>query len=532
MSISSSGSMKYVKTLSRTFSSEISKQEYFLKHTAIIPKQQIDLSRFMRIFIFLLFIILSILVDVDNGVIASSSQIIKKDLKLNDSQFGLFASVPFIGRIIGLIIFMGIISSNHRKLCLVLTMVLHGLFFNFFYFYSNFYILIGLRILTSIMKVYGTIYIPVWIDQFGIRKYKTLFFTLIYMTSPYGQVLGFYFGTFLFHDEWKSALNWIGAYLLILSTIFSFIPSKYFSTKYMFIGYEDKEQLVVTGKKKRISLFGLDKSTQDKNEKKSVSIILCNLFSNRIYIFSSITRGITFFIFQIIHNFFKDYSINSLKIKNEKQILYFYGFASLFGPASGSLLGGLICTKLGGYESKNSIIVPIIFGIFANVSIFLLTHITNFNAFSISLFAFFFSSGAILPTIAGYIISSVKKEEKAIGSGFDMLITTLLGKLPGPIIYGLLNDYFKSHDNKLAWKITLCYFYIGFIFMLMACYSVGSKEDEQKTILKKKHKMSDKVYAEIGNNNFDMVYAQKAYPQLRFSEQQEMDTFNNSSFNN
>ena len=90
MSISSSGSVKYVKTISRTFSSDISKQEYFLKHTTIIPKQQIDLSRFMRIFIFLLFIILSILVDVDNGVIASSSQKIKKDLQLNDSQFGLF----------------------------------------------------------------------------------------------------------------------------------------------------------------------------------------------------------------------------------------------------------------------------------------------------------------------------------------------------------------------------------------------------------------------------------------------------------
>ena len=111
-----------------------------------------------------------------------------------------------------------------------------------------------------------------------------------------------------------------------------------------------------------------------------------------------------------------------------------------------------------------------------------------------------------------------------------MLITTLLGKLPGPIVYGLLNDYFKSHDNKLAWKITLCYFYIGFIFMLMACYSVGSKEDEQKKTFKRKKKMSGKVYAEIGNNNFDMVYAQKPYPQLILSEQQEMDNFDNNSF--
>ena len=235
------------------------------------------------------------------------------------------------------------------------------------------------------------------------------------------------------------------------------------------------------------------------------------------------TRGIIFFIFQIIHNFFKDYSINSLNVKNETKILYFYGFASIFGPATGSLLGGLICNKLGGYESKNSIIVPIIFGIFASVSIFLLTHITNFNAFSISLCIFFFSSGAILPTIAGYIISSIKREYKAIGSSLDMLITTLLGKLPGPIIYGFLNDYFKSSDNKLAWKITLYYFYIGFIFMLLACFAVGSQDDDEydkENTFKKKVKMSDKVYIGIGNNNIDMVYAEKPYPEIISSEQE------------
>ena len=472
----------------------------------------------------MLFIILSIVVDVDNGLIASSSQIIKRDLKINDSQFGLFASVPFIGRIIGLFIFMGLISSNHRKLCLVLTMVLHGSFFYLFSLSDNFYILIALRIVTSIMKVFGTIYMPVWIDQFGIRKYKTMFFSLIYMTSPYGQVIGFYIGTKM-HNKWILALNWIGAFLLVFSTIFSFIPSKYFSTKYMFIGYEDKEKLVVTGKKKRYSIFGPNQENGNTKEKFSYSTILCNILQNKIFIFSSITRGIIFFIFQIIHNFFKDYSINGLNVKNETQILYFYGFASIFGPATGSLLGGLICNKFGGYESKNSIIVPIIFGIFASVSIFLLTHITNFYAFSISLCVFFFSSGAILPTIAGYIISSIKGEYKGIGSSLDMLITTLLGKLPGPIIYGFLNDYFKASDNKLAWKISLCYFYIGFIFMLMACFSVGSKDDDydKGRTFKKKGKMSDKVYAGIGNNNVDMVYVQKPYPELINSEQQELE---------
>ena len=82
------------------------------------------------------------------------------------------------------------------------------------------------------MKVFGSIYMPVWIDQFGIKKYKTMFFSLIYMTSPYGQVIGFYIGTII-HYKWKTALNWIGAFLLVFSTIFSFIPSKYFSIKYI-----------------------------------------------------------------------------------------------------------------------------------------------------------------------------------------------------------------------------------------------------------------------------------------------------------
>ena len=522
MSISSSNTLNANYKITRVFSSEISKQEYFLHHTKVISKQQIDLSRKMRIFIFLLFIILSIVVDIDNGLIASSSQIIKKDLKINDSKFGLFASVPFIGRIIGLIIFMALISSNHRKLCLVLSMVFHGLFFYLFSLSNNFHILITLRIFTSIMKVFGSIYMPVWIDQFGIKKYKTMFFSLIYMTSPYGQVIGFYIGTII-HYKWKTALNWIGAFLLVFSTIFSFIPSKYFSIKYMFIGYEDKERLVATGKKIKASIFGPNEQNGKNKEKLSYSTIFCNILNNKIFIFSCLTRGIIFFIFQIIHNFFKDYSINSLNVKNETKILYFYGFASIFGPATGSLLGGLICNKLGGYESKNSIIVPIIFGIFASVSIFLLTHITNFNAFSISLCIFFFSSGAILPTIAGYIISSIKREYKAIGSSLDMLITTLLGKLPGPIIYGFLNDYFKSSDNKLAWKITLYYFYIGFIFMLLACFAVGSQDDDEydkENTFKKKVKMSDKVYIGIGNNNIDMVYAEKPYPEIISSEQE------------
>ena len=72
----------------------------------LVSQNHFFLSRKVRVFIFITFLFLSIIVDIDNGIISSSSLKIKKDLCLSDSNYGLFASIPFTGRIFGLIIFM------------------------------------------------------------------------------------------------------------------------------------------------------------------------------------------------------------------------------------------------------------------------------------------------------------------------------------------------------------------------------------------------------------------------------------------
>ena len=128
MSVNSTSSTDVFES-SKAFSIKQTKEEYLLKHTKVISKKQLFLSRKIRIIIFLLFIILSVIVDIDNGIIASSSQTIKEDLNIKDSQFGIFVSIPFTGRILGLIIFMGLISLDHRKLLIVITILFQGLFF-------------------------------------------------------------------------------------------------------------------------------------------------------------------------------------------------------------------------------------------------------------------------------------------------------------------------------------------------------------------------------------------------------------------
>ena len=225
----------------------------------LVSQNHFFLSCKVRVFIFITFLFLSIIVDIDNGIISSSSLKIKKDLCLSDSNYGLFASIPFTGRIFGLIIFMSLISQNHRQLILVITIIFQGASFFVYLFSNNIYILLGTRTFTAIMKTFTSIYMPVWIDQFGIRQYKTILFTLVYMTNPYGQVIGFAIGTVLFPNDWIFSLFCIGCILKIFGLLFFIFPNKYFSSKYMFIGYgenEHKREKLVATKQMRTSVFG------------------------------------------------------------------------------------------------------------------------------------------------------------------------------------------------------------------------------------------------------------------------------------
>ena len=58
-----------------------------------IQEQYIFLSRKMRIYIFILFLILSVAVDLEYGIFNSSVDFVQKDLNMNNSEYGLFVSI-------------------------------------------------------------------------------------------------------------------------------------------------------------------------------------------------------------------------------------------------------------------------------------------------------------------------------------------------------------------------------------------------------------------------------------------------------
>ena len=501
-------------------------------------KTKIYLSRYVRMILFFLLLIFSVIIDLDAGIIVSSYKSFTQDLHMSDFQFGSLNSITTIGKIIALLFYMLIINQNHRKFIIVITSFIHGWAFFGYFINDNYYYIAILKFLTSFCKVFITVYMPVWIDQFGIKKYKTLLLTIVFMVTSYGRIVGAWIGTVIFDNEWKKAFICCGFIFFSLSFSLFAIPQKYFSTKYMFVEQQRKitgnivEKLVptkdnddneikkdienindiefindekkpysVTGKnynyikdeviketekesesnleiieknnKKEKLIYDYDTNSEEENKIfKSLSFLskLKIVLLNECFMFSSLSRASLFFIFKIIHVFLKKYSFEALHYTNEITFFYYYSLTTILAPSLGSLIGGAICNKfLGGYESKNSIWVILFFGTAAVIFVSLARISKEFGYLIIYIFGYFFSVSAFLPTISGYIINSLHKELKGFGSSFDSLITNVLGKLPSPIIYGIINDKHKKEDPKYAWNKSLMIYYIGTMFIYLTC---------------------------------------------------------------
>ena len=528
------------------------------------------LSRYVRMILFFLLLIFSVVIDLDSGIIVSSYKSFTQDMHMSDIQFGTISSIINAGEIIGLLIYMPIINKNHRKFIVVITSFLHGLGFFAYFINTNFYYIAFLNFLISICKAFINVYIPVWIDQFGIKKYKTLLLTILYMAISIGMIVGAWIGTVLFDNNWKKAFVCCGIIFIVLSFSLFSVPQKYYSTKYMIVEQQKNsdgnvvEKIVLTKsgddessiKKniehmKDIKYLGDDKKPAKKNKKKKIeeeekndehlindannekkekllnnedlnnddemyknlSIIskLKMVILNQCFIFSTLSKAIIFYIFEIIYVYLKKYAFEALGYTDEIKFFYYYSITTILAPSLGGLIGGAICNKFfGGYESRNSIWIVLVCGILSVIFVSLLRVSLDFNNLIIYIFGFFFSVSAFLPTISGYIINSLNKELKGFGSSFDNLMTNLF-ELSSPILYGLINDQYKEEDPRYAWNISLIIYYIGMVFIFFACFAKWKMNHKKKAVKKNVVKKTVKDAYTLSRSS--LVRADKPVPQ-------------------
>lgn len=220
------------------------------------------LNRKIRWVLFSLFAILNLLMNFDHGTVPAATEQLKNYLILSDSELGLFGSLVFIGVIIGSLISLTIINTFNRKYILMIFLLLCGFFLILFTKAKNYILLCIDRIIIGIFQAFVSIYLPLWCDQFGIEKRKTLMLALIQVVAPLGVLIGYivtatlnmnlnslpYLGEIKRDERWLYSFYIQSILIWGLSLCLIFFSDKYFNSKARRIPIELEQSLNKKGK--------------------------------------------------------------------------------------------------------------------------------------------------------------------------------------------------------------------------------------------------------------------------------------------
>ena len=276
------------------------------------------------------------------------------------------------GKMVGIIFFMFVLNLRHRKYTLVIAVFFQGSSYVLYQITSNIYLLNFAKMFASGTKVCGTLYRSIGIEQFGLSKYKSVFFSLVQVVSTYGQIIGFTLSSLLFKRNWRMGLLFILVLIYIIDFGFLLVPGKYFFRSYSLYNSNDDSQSDACStnddsgdKLKRMDSLFIDEKKGEKKEeeikenkdekiwdkiKKFFKDVL-SLVKNIIFILSLLKRSIVYFILQIVQSYLKQYQQHNFENADEDLIVLFYSIATLASTALGGLMSGIITKKLGGYEN-------------------------------------------------------------------------------------------------------------------------------------------------------------------------------------
>ena len=421
-------------------------------------ENEIIINNKKRIIIFIILFIIATLSSLDGGIVPQQNENIKKDFGGdNEDKVGLFGSIDYIGRVVGSIIYTLIMGRMNRKIILVITLIFKSITLIIPLIVKNNYeINLIARALSGLSQVFYPIYLPVWCDQYAKKKFKAIWVTIVQIGNPIGIILGYGLGMML--ENFFSGSGWVYSFLIegislaVCAILVLFFDKIYFSENFVLSDDSKGKEMTMD---KTIKIF------------KNLRKIICN----KIFIFSCLFNSVCFFGIGVVQFYGDKYMNKVLKIDSSIRFILF-GLLCLFGPTSGMVFGGVICSKLGGYEKKNSMTFTIISMAIATVISMIIACHEISVLFIITGWTFLFGIGAAIPPISGIIISCLDNNLRGDGFSICNLLNNLIGSFPSSYVYALLVDAFKKEKEedryRYAWMITMGYNFIGLMWVIIA----------------------------------------------------------------
>ena len=207
--------------------------------------QLVEINNKVRTTIYICLVLISAFSSCDGGIIPQQNSNIQKDFgqENDNSLVGFFGSVDYIGRVFGAIIFSFILGKMNRKMILFLTLILKAITLFIAIPFGGSTINIIFRGISGISQVFYTSYLPVWCDQYGKKKQRTLMVMFVQLGNPVGIIIGY--GIAMACDliipndsnysGWRIAFGFEGVILVVCAVIILFFNKKYFSEKFVLL---------------------------------------------------------------------------------------------------------------------------------------------------------------------------------------------------------------------------------------------------------------------------------------------------------
>ena len=411
------------------------------------------LSRSYRFVAYLVMVSIEMAINVSSGVLSAASKTIKKQYTMLDVEFGYFGLAQGIGRTFGSIFYTIMVNQISAKWLGGAFSIVKGFVLAAFELTQSKWILIILRGVIGFVHMPPSTYIPIWIDQYGLRKYKTVQMSFLQALVPVGKVLGFVLVNVFGEERWKLAYDVEGLFLVFCGLFIVLSPIDYFNRKVVIMSDDERPTEYKEEKWKEISVFNRRVSRPGSKTQKLWND-LYTVITNYEFEICNCAKALQNGTQSCIHFWCGDFMINRLGMDGTKKTLI-YTLMNISGPSIGFLLSPIINKFFGSYETPHAPIVIMVIHLMTISFGLSATLINNVPVFIVCMTLFFGLLSLSLAMTNGCLMISINKDLKgmcySVGNITCMSITGALS----PVIYGKVNDIFNPRGIRYAGMLSV-----------------------------------------------------------------------------
>lgn len=215
------------------------------------------------------------------------------------------------------------------------------------------------------------------------------------------------------------------------------------------------------------------------NHTMSVGRLVWELFHKKMFLYSMLSIASVYFLVTGIQFWISDYFRVVLKVPKERVFISFF-FISVTAPILGVIIGGKISDRLGGYTGENAVLFCLVHGALSSAVALPIPFLDNFYLVAGFLWLLFYFGGGLMPTLTGLMISSIPKPARNMGSSIAQFFMNLLGYLPAPTMYGLVQDISGGKESRWGLVMLMCWSLWGVVFLLLGYYHQQKKINENR----------------------------------------------------